>query len=87
MIDQENNLIIVQPDILLSGTAISNAIGCKRRAVLNERFKVRFIAVIMTMVMWRLQNFKMSSRAYSKFYYKHHSIILSILIMCTTLNS
>ena len=33
-------LIVLNPDTLISGTTVSNAIGCLRRAVLNHRFKV-----------------------------------------------
>lgn len=40
-IDSQNNLIVVHPDILVSGTSLSNAVTCKRRAILTERFKVR----------------------------------------------
>ncbi|XP_077973735.1 DNA replication ATP-dependent helicase/nuclease DNA2-like [Styela clava] len=39
IIDSQSNLIVTHPDLLISGTTVSNAIGCKRRAILSERFK------------------------------------------------
>ena len=36
----KQNAVVVHPDILISGTTVSNALGCLRRAVLSERFKV-----------------------------------------------
>ena len=36
----KQNVFIAHPDILISGTTVSNALGCLRRAVLQERFKV-----------------------------------------------
>ena len=40
-INMKENVIIVHPDILISGTTVSNGLGCLRRAVLSERFKVK----------------------------------------------
>lgn len=42
-VDSNHNLLVAHPDLLLSGTTISNGIACKRRAVLSELFKVSFI--------------------------------------------
>ena len=42
LVNSRQNLIVVQPDILVSGTTVSNGLGCLRRAVLCERFKVSF---------------------------------------------
>ncbi|XP_033104776.1 DNA replication ATP-dependent helicase/nuclease DNA2-like [Anneissia japonica] len=39
VINQNDNFIVVKPDMLLTGTAISGSIRCKRRSVLRERFK------------------------------------------------
>ena len=36
-----SKIVILNPDVLISGTTVSNAIGCLRRAVINHRFKVR----------------------------------------------
>ncbi|XP_077997914.1 DNA replication ATP-dependent helicase/nuclease DNA2-like [Glandiceps talaboti] len=38
-VDQNNNFVIVEPDLLLSGTSIASSIRCMRRSVLNEIFK------------------------------------------------
>jgi len=40
VIDSKQNLIVHHPDLLVSSTTVSNALGCLRKAVLNERFKV-----------------------------------------------
>lgn len=47
-VDSQNNLIIVHPDILLSGTSLSNAVACNRRAILSERFKVGQTVLLFT---------------------------------------
>ncbi|PIA50019.1 hypothetical protein AQUCO_01300626v1 [Aquilegia coerulea] len=39
IVDHENNLFIVHPDILLSGTRVAASFGCPRRTVLDERLK------------------------------------------------
>ncbi|XP_010275324.1 PREDICTED: DNA replication ATP-dependent helicase/nuclease DNA2 [Nelumbo nucifera] len=39
VVDHENNLIIVHPDILVSGTRVAASFGCPRRSVLDERLK------------------------------------------------
>ncbi|KAK1273977.1 hypothetical protein QJS04_geneDACA012087 [Acorus gramineus] len=39
VIDRESNLVIVHPDILLSGTRVAASFSCARRAVLDERLK------------------------------------------------
>ncbi|CAK8687740.1 unnamed protein product [Clavelina lepadiformis] len=38
-VEMTKNLIVVHPDHLISGTTISNAFGCLRRAIISERFK------------------------------------------------
>nr|CAB3238414.1 DNA replication ATP-dependent helicase/nuclease DNA2 [Phallusia mammillata] len=38
-ITTKKNLLVHHPDVLISGTTVSNALGCLRRAVLSERFK------------------------------------------------
>ncbi|KAG6496118.1 hypothetical protein ZIOFF_043966 [Zingiber officinale] len=38
-VDRVKNLIIVHPDILLSGTRVASSFTCPRRAVLDERLK------------------------------------------------
>uniref|UniRef100_A0A8B9E6K0 DNA replication ATP-dependent helicase/nuclease DNA2 n=1 Tax=Anser cygnoides TaxID=8845 RepID=A0A8B9E6K0_ANSCY len=40
IIDEQFGYLILYPDLLLSGTTISNSIRCVRRAVLSERFRV-----------------------------------------------
>ncbi|MED6121097.1 hypothetical protein PIB30_027033 [Stylosanthes scabra] len=38
-ISHDNNILIVHPDILLSGTRVAGSFGCPRRTVLDERLK------------------------------------------------
>ena len=40
VIDDMNGLLVVNPDMLISGTSIVSTLFCMRKAVLNERFKV-----------------------------------------------
>ncbi|KAJ0970838.1 hypothetical protein J5N97_018797 [Dioscorea zingiberensis] len=39
VVDRDNNLMIIHPDILLSGTRVASSFNCPRRAVLDERLK------------------------------------------------
>ncbi|XP_026406713.1 DNA replication ATP-dependent helicase/nuclease DNA2-like isoform X2 [Papaver somniferum] len=39
VVDHSNNLLIVHPEILLSGSQVSTSFNCARRAVLDERLK------------------------------------------------
>ncbi|XP_042315276.1 DNA replication ATP-dependent helicase/nuclease DNA2 isoform X2 [Sceloporus undulatus] len=39
IIDAESGYLILYPDILLSGTTVSNSIRCMRRAILSEKFR------------------------------------------------
>ncbi|KAF9625151.1 hypothetical protein IFM89_019365 [Coptis chinensis] len=39
VVDHESNLVIVHPDILVSGTRVAASFGCPRRSVLDERLK------------------------------------------------
>ncbi|ONK72257.1 uncharacterized protein A4U43_C04F17470 [Asparagus officinalis] len=39
VIDHDNNLLIIHPDILVSGTRVASSFNCPRRAVLDERLK------------------------------------------------
>ena len=39
VIDDMNGLLVVNPDMLISGTSIVSTLFCMRKAVLNERFK------------------------------------------------
>ncbi|NXI48217.1 DNA2 nuclease, partial [Galbula dea] len=39
VINEESGYLVLYPDLLLSGTTISNSIRCVRRAVLSERFR------------------------------------------------
>ncbi|KAM6977889.1 DNA replication ATP-dependent helicase/nuclease DNA2 [Aplochiton taeniatus] len=39
LVDGEQGFLVLLPDLLISGTSISNAIRCMRRAVLGEMFK------------------------------------------------
>ncbi|XP_062486450.1 DNA replication ATP-dependent helicase/nuclease DNA2 [Pezoporus occidentalis] len=39
VIDEQSGYLVLYPDLLLSGTTISNSIRCMRRAVLSERFR------------------------------------------------
>ncbi|CAN0842535.1 DNA replication ATP-dependent helicase/nuclease JHS1, partial [Linum grandiflorum] len=38
-VDKNHNLLVVHPDILVSGTRVSGSFDCPRRAVLDERLK------------------------------------------------
>uniref|UniRef100_H2ZHQ5 DNA replication ATP-dependent helicase/nuclease n=1 Tax=Ciona savignyi TaxID=51511 RepID=H2ZHQ5_CIOSA len=40
VVDDKNNILVLHPDALISGTTVSNGLGCLRRAILNERFKI-----------------------------------------------
>jgi len=40
VVDDENGLVILQPDVLVSGTRLSDSFRCLRRSVLEERIKV-----------------------------------------------
>ncbi|XP_070525896.1 DNA replication ATP-dependent helicase/nuclease DNA2 isoform X2 [Cardiocondyla obscurior] len=39
IVDNNNGLIVTQPDLLISGTTITSGLFCNRRAVLAEKFK------------------------------------------------
>ncbi|XP_037256405.1 DNA replication ATP-dependent helicase/nuclease DNA2 isoform X1 [Falco biarmicus] len=39
VINEQSGYLVLYPDLLLSGTVISNSIRCMRRAVLSERFR------------------------------------------------
>ncbi|NXG46383.1 DNA2 nuclease, partial [Psilopogon haemacephalus] len=39
VINEQSGYLVLYPDLLLSGTTISNSIRCVRRAVLSEKFK------------------------------------------------
>ncbi|GFO46493.1 hypothetical protein PoB_007299800 [Plakobranchus ocellatus] len=39
VVDDKNGLIVVSPDLLLSGTLVVSAVFCPRKSVLNEQFK------------------------------------------------
>ncbi|KAK0152964.1 DNA replication ATP-dependent helicase/nuclease DNA2 [Merluccius polli] len=39
LVDLEQGFLVLLPDVLISGTSISNSIRCMRRAVLSEMFK------------------------------------------------
>ncbi|NXU33318.1 DNA2 nuclease, partial [Thalassarche chlororhynchos] len=39
VINEQSGYLVLYPDLLLSGTTISNSIRCMRRAVLSERFR------------------------------------------------
>ncbi|KAM9232983.1 DNA replication ATP-dependent helicase/nuclease DNA2 [Leptosomus discolor] len=39
VINEQSGYLVLYPDLLLSGTTISNSIRCTRRAVLSERFR------------------------------------------------
>jgi len=45
-VDLKQNVVVAHPDLLISGTTVSNGLGCLRRAVLSERFKVVKISFI-----------------------------------------
>lgn len=38
-IDNENGIIVVQPDYLVSGTTVVGSLFCARKTVLTERFR------------------------------------------------
>lgn len=40
IIDDENNMLILHPDHLISSTVVADSFGCSRRAVLQDRVKV-----------------------------------------------
>ncbi|MCO5601360.1 hypothetical protein L7F22_055480 [Adiantum nelumboides] len=53
VIDRNNNLLIVHPDILISGSKVGTSFSCPRRAVLDERIRpssVAFPALLGTMM-------------------------------------
>jgi DNA replication ATP-dependent helicase Dna2 len=39
IVDDQNNLLILHPDHLLSSTVVADSFGCTRRAVLQDRIK------------------------------------------------
>lgn len=39
VVDDEDGIAILHPDVLISGTSLSNSFACLRRAVLNERIR------------------------------------------------
>jgi len=39
IIDSRSGLIVVRPDLLVSGTSVVSSLFCKRKAVLSERFR------------------------------------------------
>ena len=39
VINDLNGLLVINPDLLISGTSIVSTLFCMRKAVLNERFK------------------------------------------------
>lgn len=39
IIDRRNGLIVVRPDLLVSGTSVVSSLFCQRKAVLSERFR------------------------------------------------
>jgi DNA replication ATP-dependent helicase Dna2 len=39
IIDDENNMLILHPDHLISSTVVADSFGCSRRAVLQDRVK------------------------------------------------
>ncbi|CAL8243483.1 unnamed protein product [Lota lota] len=39
LVDREQGFLVLLPDVLISGTSISNSIRCMRRAVLSDMFK------------------------------------------------
>ncbi|KAG6549576.1 hypothetical protein Mapa_008958 [Marchantia paleacea] len=53
VIDREHNLLIINPDILISGSKVGSSFACPRRAVLDERMKTNewsYAALIGTML-------------------------------------
>ncbi len=38
-VDNSNGIVVVEPDFLVSGTSVVSSLFCKRKAVLNERFR------------------------------------------------
>lgn len=39
ILDRQSGLLIVRPDLLISGTSVVSSLFCPRKAVLSERFK------------------------------------------------
>jgi hypothetical protein len=39
IIDRQSGLIVVNPDLLVSGTSVVSSLFCQRKAVLSERFR------------------------------------------------
>lgn len=39
VVDNKSGLIVIRPDVLLTGTAVVGSMFCMRKAVLSERFK------------------------------------------------
>lgn len=39
IIDRQSGLIVVKPDLLVSGTSVVASLFCQRKAVLSERFR------------------------------------------------
>lgn len=44
VVDDEHNLFVLQPDVLVSGTRVADSFRCLRRTVLDERIHV-FLSV------------------------------------------
>ena len=44
LVEREQGFLVLLPDVLLSGTSVSNSIRCMRRAVLSDMFKVSALA-------------------------------------------
>jgi hypothetical protein len=42
LVTSKQNMLIVHPDLLLSGTRVGDSVSCIRRAVLSERVQVEF---------------------------------------------
>ena len=42
IVDDLNGILVINPDLLISGTSIVSTLFCMRKAVLNERFKVSY---------------------------------------------
>jgi hypothetical protein len=39
IVDRQSGLIVVKPDLLVSGTSVVSSLFCQRKAVLSERFR------------------------------------------------
>ena len=39
ILDGKSGLIVVRPDLLVSGTSVVSSLFCKRKAVLSEKFR------------------------------------------------